>query len=113
MRSDKILKNVSAGLKQRVTIQQRSSTADGAGGMTFQWSDIATVWAAVENISIKERLLQERVSQQATHRFYIRFRSDVSHDDRIKYGGDTFSILTINNVKQLGVVLEIIARVEN
>lgn len=113
MKPGELFANLPSLLKHRITIERRIEAADGAGGVEFQWEELVTVWAAAEEISARERLLQERVAQEATHRFYIRFRGDVEHDGRIIHDGRAFDILTVTDLEQSRVVLEIVAAVEN
>lgn len=113
MRARKILTYLSSHLKHRITLQQRTTSADGAGGVVFGWTEIATVWAAVEQVSLRERLLQARTAQEALYRFYVRFRDDIGHNDRISYNGAVYQIVSIGDIEQLKVVLEIVARRED
>lgn len=108
---------MSAGkMDRRITLQRASETDDGfssAGEKT--WSDLATVWAEVEQISDGERWRAGAVEATVTHRFRIRYSSAVSDlgpEDRVLYQGREFNI---SAVKELGrrKKLEITASAED
>jgi SPP1 family predicted phage head-tail adaptor len=82
-------------MDQRITLQSRAGTADGAGGFTYGWSDFATVptvWARVEPLTGRESDQEGGVAATLMYSFTIRTRTDVNEDDRIVWRGDHFNI---------------------
>lgn len=96
-------------LHHRVTLQSASETADGGGGFTATWSDIATVWARIEPLSGKERMTAQQLENPLTHRITIRHRSGVDAKMRIKFGSRIFNIRSVLNPDEGNEVLELMA----
>lgn len=73
-------------LNRRITIQTASSaaTARSASG-TVTWSDTYTVWAAIWPVSARKILQGQQMVQEVTHRIRIRFRTDITSRQRVKY----------------------------
>jgi SPP1 family predicted phage head-tail adaptor len=74
-------------LNRRVTVVQRSSTRDSAGGVSDTWTDKATVWAAID-IQYSSLIYEtsEFVSK-ATYRIVLRWSNTLGLkvSDRIRY----------------------------
>jgi SPP1 family predicted phage head-tail adaptor len=98
---------LAARLKHRVVIQQRVLSADGAGGSTESWSSVATVWAELRARSGSERSFAGKLETRATHALTMRYRSGITSDMRVSYGGRQFNIRRIDNVNEAGVLLEL------
>lgn len=82
-------------LRHRVTIQQKTRTADGGGGGSVDWSAVATVWAKIEPLSAFQRLKAEQLESCVTHQVSIRYRTDVKTGMRIAYDGRYLAIKTV------------------
>lgn len=88
-------------LRHRITIQQQVKGRDTDGGVIVIWSNLATVWAAVEPLSGAERqvensdqLLASRLTQ-----FKIRKRDGLDTTMRIIFSGQTFDLQQIIHVE--------------
>jgi SPP1 family predicted phage head-tail adaptor len=84
-------------LDQRVRLQRRIETDDGAGGVARSWADLphADVWAQVRTRASREGLIEGRmVAVQATV-FTIRWRGDVDETCRLIWGGETWNIRAV------------------
>ncbi len=97
---------LAARLKHRVVIEQRSRSDDGAGGSSVSWSSVATVWAELRSKSGSERDFGGKLEARATHELTMRYRSGVTTDMRVSYGGRVFNIRRVENVNEAGVLLE-------
>lgn len=95
-------------LRHRVTIQSETRTADGAGGFTLTWADVATVWGAVEPLKGMERLRAQQIEAPVTHSVTIRHRTDVSTKERIKFGTRLFNIRDVINPDERDRWLELL-----
>lgn len=88
-------------LRHRITIQQPSADQDDFGEETpVTWSTLVTVWAAFEPVSGNERYI-EAVDQrlaEASVRFRIRYRTDVTHKMRVSWYDRIFNILEVRNI---------------
>ena len=58
----------------RVDIQQRNATPDTVGGTTDVWSRVATVWAALTELSTGEKIAGQATASQVTHKLLIRYQ---------------------------------------
>lgn len=70
-------------------------TDDGAGGTTTAWSDVASLWAAIEPLSTAERVAAGRIEAAAGLRLTIRHRADLTHAMRFVAGPRVLAILGI------------------
>jgi SPP1 family predicted phage head-tail adaptor len=94
---------VKAGdLRHRVAIESVTRTSDGAGGSTTEWHAVADVWAAVWSRTAGETFTLDRVAGTASHDIWIRYRSDVAPDMRIRLGNRIFDILGAIDVEDRG-----------
>lgn len=87
-------------LRHRITLQQVTRTPDGIGGYTETWTDVATVWAAVEPLRGRELFDAEQVQSEITHRVRIRYRSGVDSSMRVRFGARLFRIQSVIDVDE-------------
>lgn len=109
--SDGDARELASRLKQRITIEQPTESADGAGGTTRSWSTLATVWAELVPLRSGrgESLVNRQLTAEVTHRITIRYRADVTTAMRVSYGGRVFNIRKVTNVGEAKVTLEMLA----
>lgn len=89
---------MSAGeLRHRVTVQSPTKIADEAGGVNTSWADLATVWAAIEPLTGRERFHAQRQDMSVSHRLTMRFVAAVTADHRVKFGNRLFNIRSVIN----------------
>ncbi|BBE50898.1 Head-tail adaptor [Ferriphaselus amnicola] len=75
---------VSAGrLDRRITLQQKTAARGALGGHQEVWSNLATVWAEVRDLSGREIFNAKAVGSAATRVATIRYRADVKADHRV------------------------------
>jgi len=79
-------------LNKRVTLQQPTRVQSLSGQVSNTWSDIATVWAAVEPLKGKDLWQSQQVQSLVTATITIRYRTDVDDKWRIKFRGRFFNI---------------------
>src|SRR5262245_19417955 len=94
-------------LDQRITLERITTTRDGAGGATEQWSTYATVWAKVTPKTGRERDNAMRNEAVAEYTIEIRYRSDIRTSDRIGWRGRKFNISFPKNAGPREIFLEI------
>ncbi len=81
-------------LRQRVSLQ--SKTISKAEGIPQEnWTTVATVWAAIADLSGKEYFQAASVQFEVTTRIRIRFRGGITPAMRILYGTRVFAILSV------------------
>lgn len=87
--------NISGRLNQRITLQQKVTTADGAGGYSISWQDVTTLWAEVVPHSTSERLISDKETLENRYIITIRHRTDINASMRFVLGSRTFTIIGI------------------
>jgi SPP1 family predicted phage head-tail adaptor len=88
-------------LRSRIIIEKKAFTDNGFGGYTETWSTLATVWAKVEHLSGRELQMAQQVSPNINYEMTIRYRSDVTTDQRINYGGKYFNIRDVKDLDNM------------
>lgn len=73
-----------ARLRHRIVIQKPVETQDSnTGAITTTWQDVATVWATIEPLSVKEIIAAQAEDSKMSGRITIRYRSDINHSYRL------------------------------
>ena len=69
------------------------------GGVTGNWTPVATVWAQIDMQSGKEALQADQATSVAMHDVVIRYRAGIVPKMRLvrQVGGQTFEILAVQN----------------
>lgn len=84
---------IAAGkLNKRITLRALAAGQDAAGQPSGAWGDVATVWAAVQDISGREFIGAGGVQNEAQTRIFIRRRADVVPAMRVLQGAITYHI---------------------
>lgn len=95
-------------MNQRVLIQRYSSSPTAAGGRPRTWSNLATVWARVEQLKGDELVEAMKINPKITHRIMMRYR-DLRSADRLVHKSVNFAIHSIINEESMDVKLVILA----
>lgn len=94
-------------LDRRITLQSSVATRDAAGGMVETWSDVATVWAQVRNLSAREVQLAAQRGAAVKAAVTVRYRTGLATDMRVVFeDGSTAPILWIDEIgRRAGLIL--------
>lgn len=106
----------SGDLRHKVTIQEKTQTADGMGGFTETWSDLYPTRAAIWPMKAAEVLDASKLEHQVNHRIRIRHpRSfEITADMRVNWydhvakSDKYFNIISIINPDKRNVMLELL-----
>lgn len=71
-------------------------------------TEVKTVWASVEPTRGREYQEAQRIRPELTYKITTRYHKEVTPDMFIKYKNRYFSIISIINVREKNVMLEII-----
>lgn len=82
-------------LNKRVTIKQLTTTTDEYGQPVDTWTDVATVWAAIEPLRGREYFAAMAEQVDVTTRIRIRYRDGIDRTMIVQYGNVEFEILHI------------------
>jgi SPP1 family predicted phage head-tail adaptor len=90
-------------MRHRITLQKEVRVADGGGGFTITWTNVATdpsIWASIVPVSTAENLRSMQLQVSITHRITIRYRSDITGALRVLYGGRVFNVRGIKVIEE-------------
>lgn len=82
-------------LRDRVTLQEVTETRDSFGAVVEAWSDVATVWAEVADLSGREYFDAQQTNAELKTRIRIRYRSGVVPKMRAVFGSRVFDIESV------------------
>ncbi len=94
-------------MRHRITIQRERNASDpgfvpdGEGGYELEWIDIATVWAEVRPLSVREQGFAAQLQDSRTHQVRLRARNDVTAGCRIMFKGRPFNIVGVMTVDEI------------
>ncbi|ELE9716826.1 TPA: phage head closure protein [Enterobacter kobei] len=102
-------------LRDRVVVQNITTSRDPSGQPVEAWHDGAETWAEVKGISGRELVAAGAETAEATVRVWMRYRHDVSAASRIKVTTGPFKGNTLNVVgppipDAKGVLLEVLCK---
>ena len=89
-------------LRTELSLQSAALSADGLGGHTAVWEEIATVFGLIEPVSQASRFGAGQVQEENTHRIIIRHRGGVAAGMRFVQQARVFDILTVHDPDETG-----------
>jgi SPP1 family predicted phage head-tail adaptor len=87
-------------LRQRVTIKDKSVSQNTYGEEVITWTDVDTVWAAVEPLSGREFLEGKQITAEVSTRIRIRYRSGITPEMQVVFGSITYDIHSIIHIEE-------------
>jgi SPP1 family predicted phage head-tail adaptor len=94
----------SSRLKRRVVIQYPSTTQDAYGQPVVGFVTLATVWAAVEQLSGRQLFAAKQAQSEISVKVTIRYRTDVT---------TAMSVVYLTHTYQIDAVIDFEARHES
>jgi len=85
-------------LRHQVTLQSPTQARNAFNEMETTWTDVATVWAAIEWRSGRRYLEAAQLNAEVQGVIRIRYRSGVQPYWRFKFGDRYISILSMTNI---------------
>lgn len=82
-------------MDRRVTIQAPSTVQDAAGQPVAGWSDVATLWASIIDLSGREYIAAGGTQNMAETKITIRHRAGITPAMRVVYGADIYKITAV------------------
>ncbi|MGS1095947.1 phage head closure protein [Aquamicrobium terrae] len=89
-------------LRTQLALEKAEALADGMGGFSDQWSEVATVFAHVEPLAAQSRFGADKTLETVTHRIILRKRAGIEGGMRFKRGGRIFEIVTVHDPDETG-----------
>jgi len=96
-------------MRQRIALQTKTITKS-EGIPLESWTTVATVWAAIADISGKEYLQAATVQSEVTTRIKIRYRTGTTPSMRVLYGSRVFHILSVIDKDERHRVIELMCK---
>jgi len=100
----------SGDLRQVVTLQSPPDGVGSRGERTGEWSAVATIRAKVEALSGEEVIQANQLVAMATHRVTIRFRTNVTPLQRLRFGTRYLNIGFVNNLQERNRWIELLCK---
>lgn len=94
-------------LRHRVTIQRERGEGDpghvpdGEGGYELAWIDVATVWASVRPLSVKEQTFAAQLQYSRTHEVKLRWRNGLTAAHRLLFKGRPLNIRGVSVLDEI------------
>lgn len=79
-------------LNRRITVQHKTVTELPSGEEVATWEDLATCWAALENITAADAARQYGLAVQSELRFKVRYRTDLTTKMAVFYRGKRYLV---------------------
>lgn len=97
--------------KRVIVVFSSSGVSDGIGGFTKGVGTEKTVWASVRQLSMSEQLAYGLEQSTATYIFGFNYNAvrGIGYDDSVKYEGKEFRILSVKNINESDVNIDVIA----
>ncbi|WP_163269011.1 phage head closure protein [Chelativorans alearense] len=89
-------------LRTELVLEAAVTAADGAGGHTESWQEVATVFAHVEPVRATNFFGAGQAHEEVTHRVTLRFRDDVASGMRFVKEGRVLEIVTVRDADETG-----------
>jgi SPP1 family predicted phage head-tail adaptor len=84
-------------LNRRLVLEAPVESADGSGGVTRGFAEMATLWVSVTPVSAARAIEAERLGAKVTHRLHLRFSDDITTRNRFRDGSRIYRIVTIRD----------------
>ncbi len=85
-------------LRERVQLQSKTQTIDGAGGHQNTFVSLATVWARITSLAGSMSSFGNARAAKITHSVILRFRADLKAGDRIIYRATPLEIISAEDL---------------
>ena len=97
-------------LRHRVTIQDYTESQNTFGEVTKNWTDYATVWAAVEPVKGREFWESQQINAEITTKVTLRYLAGVKPKMRILHDTRIFEIDSVINVDERNRELQLLVK---
>ena len=92
-------------LNRRCTLQQPGTTTDELGQPIPGWTDVATVWASIVDVSGREYVAAGGLQNAAQTKITIRYRSGIVPSMRVVHGSDAYNVEAVLGQDRRGLLL--------
>ncbi len=101
-------------MRERITIETQATGVAANGTPSGGWSSVCSVRAAIKTLSGREGYEADQNTARFTHEILIRYRSDVTPDQRVTWGARTLHIIgAVADPKRRQLTLQCDERIGN
>lgn len=87
-------------LNRKVDLYRLEKTSTPTGGFVESWVKVASLWAAIKNMSGTELVHADQLGATSYSDFTIRYRSNINEMMKFVYRGTDYQIRHINNIEE-------------
>ena len=95
-------------LRERVTLQVKTTATDVGPGKSVTWGPLATVWAHVQPLKSGEVIQAMAMGSAVSYTVRIRYRTDVTPANRLRWDRKTLQIHSVVRVDGKTEFLELL-----
>jgi SPP1 family predicted phage head-tail adaptor len=89
-------------LRNELRLEKAEAVADGLGGYSESWSEVAVLFGLVEPVAAVSVFRADQATETVTHRVTIRWRNDIRSGMRFRKGERVFDIITVFDPDETG-----------
>lgn len=96
---------------RKIILQSPSGTRNAIGERVTTWTNVATVWAEISPLSVRDLLAAGQMQSEVTHRVRVRYGASIAAIDsswRVLYGTRVFVISGVRNINEAGREFELL-----
>lgn len=94
-----------------IVLQSPTGTRNAIGERVTTWINVASVWAEISPLSVRDLLAAGQMQSEVTHRVRIRYESSVATIDsswRVLYGARVLVISGVRNINEADREIELL-----
>lgn len=101
-----------AGPKALFKLQRKIETADGMGGFSAVWSNVAYLRGTLTIVERNEKFISDSTRVKSTHYFMTKYKAElaITEKDRLLFGLEVYEIVFVDNVAMQNRFYEISLR---
>jgi SPP1 family predicted phage head-tail adaptor len=96
-------------LKNRITFLKPTNTQNATGENVSSFEEYMTVWSSVVPVTGKEYIESQKLRSETTYKIATRYIAGITTDMKIKYGDKIFEIVSVLNLNERNIELQIVA----
>lgn len=96
---------------RKIILQSPTGSRDAIGERVTTWTNVATVWAEISPLSVRDLLAAGQTQSEVTHRVRVRYAASIAAIDsswRVLYGTRVFVISGVRNINEAGLEFELL-----
>lgn len=97
-------------LQHSIILQSPGGIRDAVGERVTTWTNVATVFASINPLTVRESFEAEQVQSSVTHKIIIRYDSAIAaidHSWRILFGVRVFIIDGVRNIDEANEMFQL------